>query len=329
MSRKFLKDCEPGDLLEDVFVLSGKQLSTTQTGKHFIKCTIGDRTKQITARMWNASQGIFNAMPDGGFLRVAGRVENYQDNLQFIIDRFWLVEDEAREVVIGDLMPQTKKDVEQMFARMLEIVRGVKNTQLLALVEAYIADATLMEQFKRSPAAMTFHHAFIGGLLEHTLNMLEVAERICPLYPNLNGDLVKVGIFLHDIAKTWELTYRAAFNYSDGGHLIGHVVKSAIWIEHKAQAAGQSLGRPLAPELINALQHIVLSHHGLPEFGAARLPSSPEAILVHLIDNIDAKMTMSLDATRGEGSAGDGAFTDFQKALGVKLYRPDTAPPDR
>lgn len=327
MSRVFLNAANPGDYLEEVFVVSNKQLSTTQTGKPFIKCFVGDRTRQVPARMWNATQAIFNAMPEGGFLRLAGKVESYQDNLQFIVDRFWIVDDPA-EIVLEHLMPHTTKNIPQMFERLTSIVRSVKNKHLLALVDAYLADADLMEKFRRSPAATTFHHSFIGGLLEHTLNMLEVGDAICPHYPLISRDLVIVGIFLHDIAKTWELSSETAFAYTDGGHLVGHIVKSAIWVEFKAKEAEAKLGEPIPPSIVSVLQHLILSHHGEPEFGAARVPASPEAILIHYIDNIDAKMTMSLAATRDESVSGEGNFTEFQKALGVRLYRPNVAPPD-
>ncbi|MFT3786968.1 MAG: HD domain-containing protein [Tepidisphaeraceae bacterium] len=323
MARTFLSDCNAGDYLEDVFVITGKQLSTTSTGKPFIKCFIGDRSRQVSARMWNASQPIFNAMPDGGFLRVAGRVENYQDNLQFIIDRFWIIEDASTEVVLDHLLPHTKKDIPQMFEKLSGIVRSVKHPGLKAIVEAYLADEKLMADLRKAPAAMTFHHAYIGGLLEHTLNATEVADAVCAFYPTLSRDLVVVGVFLHDIAKTWELTYGAGFGYSDGGHLVGHVVKSAMWLEDKAREAEKTT--PIDRALVDVLQHIILSHHGEPEFGAAKVPATPEAIAVHMIENMDAKLTMSLAATRTEQSGSEGNFTEFQKALGVKLYKPDVA----
>ena len=150
---------------------------------------------------------------------------------------------------------------------------------------------------------MNFHHAFVGGLLEHTLNAMEVADAVCKFYPKLNRDLVVAGIFLHDLAKTWELSYENAFSYTDGGQLVGHIVKGAIWVEKKAQDAEKILGEPIPPALINVVQHIILSHHGEPEFGAARIPSTPEAIAVHVIENLDAKLMPALGMTRGEGAA--------------------------
>jgi 3'-5' exoribonuclease len=157
---------------------------------------------------------------------------------------------------------------------------------------------------------------------------MEVADAVIKFYPGLNRDIVLAGIFLHDIAKTWELNYDCAFSYSDGGQLVGHIVKSAIWFDQRAQKAAEMLGEKIPPPLIDVLEHIIISHHGQPEFGAVKLPSTPEAIAVHYIENLDAKLMMSLQATRGENGGGEGNWTEYMKAFGGKLYRPDVAPAD-
>jgi len=331
MRRTYLRDCQPGDLVEDVFIVTGKQFSTTNTGKYFIKSFISDRTCQVTARMWNATRDIFNAMPESGFLRVRGRIENYQNNLQFIIEQLWPAKDGTFEV--NDLMPHTDKNVEQMCKRLHELLDSIQNRHLAAIMQTYVDDESLMNNFCRAPAAMSFHHAFIGGLLEHTLNAIEVADAVVRFYPGLNRDLVIAGIFLHDIAKTWELCYECAFGYTDGGQLVGHIVKSAMWLEQKARQAEQTLGEKIPQNLIDVLQHIILSHHGelADGFGSAKSPATPEAMMVHYIDEMDAKMMLALQATRGDGApaaAADGNWTEYMKAFGQRLYRPDVAPAD-
>jgi 3'-5' exoribonuclease len=185
----------------------------------------------------------------------------------------------------------------------------------------------MMNAFCKAPAAMSFHHAFLGGLLEHTLNAMEVANCIAPLYPGLNRDLLLAGIFLHDIAKTWELSYDAVFGYTDGGQLIGHIVKSVMWVEERAKQASEALGEPIPRELIDVLQHIILSHHDKAEFGSPRAPSTPEAIAVHMIENMDAKLMMALGACRG-ADVPEGHWTEYMKAFSGKLFRPDVAPGD-
>lgn len=314
-------------MIEDVYVLSNKQLAQASNGKHYIKAFISDRSTQITARMWNATRDIFHAMPDSGFLKVRGRVENYQNNLQIIIEQLWPAKDGTYE--IGDLLPHTSKAIEPMARKLAEILGSIQNRHLAAIVQAYLDDEALMKDFQRAPAAQSFHHAFLGGLLEHTLNAIEVADAAVKFYPGLNRDLIISGLFLHDIAKTWELKYETAFGYTDGGQLVGHLVKSAIWVEQKAKVAEQVLGEKIPPELINVLQHIILSHHEKPEFGAARVPSTPEAVFVYMIDNMDAKMMIVLQACRGENTnGGEGNWTEYMKAMNGRLYRPDVAPAD-
>jgi len=197
-------------------------------------------------------------------------------------------------------VPQTTKDIPAMFVRLTEILGSIQNRHLAALVAAYLEDERLMENFRKAPAAQSFHHAFIGGLLEHTLNAVEVSDAVCPFYPGLNRDLVVAGIFLHDIAKTWELTYECSFGYSDGGHLVGHIVKAAMWVEDKRREAEATLGERIPQPLIDVIQHIILSHHGLTDFGSPKTPATPEALIVHALENLDAKLMMALSACRGK-----------------------------
>jgi 3'-5' exoribonuclease len=330
MRRNYLRDCQAGDVVEDVFVLSGKQLAMGANNKQYIKGFLSDRSAQLVMRLWNATRETFHNLPESGFLRVRARIENYQSNLQAVVEQFWPAKDGTFD--IGDLLPHTDKDIPQMCGKLSEMLGSIQNRHLAALVQAYLDDEKLMADFCRAPAAMSFHHAFIGGLLEHTLNAIEVADAVCRFYPGLNRDVVVAGIFLHDIAKTWELCYDCAFGYTDGGQLVGHIVKSAMWVEHKAKEAERMLGEQVPQPLIDVMQHIILSHHGETSlgFGSARNPLTPEAIAVHMIENMDAKLVMSLGATRPAAPAAgaEGNWTEYMKAFAGRLYRPDVAPSD-
>ena len=325
MRRLFLKDCQAGDIVEDVFMMSGKQLAATNQGKPYIKAFVGDRSCTVNARMWNAGREIFQALPDSGFVKLRGRVENYQNNIQLIVEQTWAARDGTFD--IADLMPHTEKDIGAMCTRLHELCGSIQNRHVAAIVQQYLDDESLMNDFCKAPAAQSFHHAFLGGLLEHTLNAMEVAACIVPFYPGLNRDLLLAGIFLHDIAKTWELSYDAAFGYTDGGQLLGHIVKSVMWVEAKAARAEEALGEPIPKQLVEVLQHIILSHHDRPEFGSPKTPATPEAIAVHMIENMDAKLMMALGCCRGERKA-EGNWTEYMKAFGGRLYRPDVAPPE-
>jgi 3'-5' exoribonuclease len=328
MRRLFLRNATSGDVVDDVFVLTNKQFSAASTGKFFIKAFVSDSSAQLAARMWNTSREIFNWLPDSGFVKIRGRIENYQSNLQFIIESVGPAREGTFDV--ADLVAHTKKDIPEMCEQLRAVLGRIRNRPLKALVDAYLDDRQLMDNFCKAPAAMSFHHAYLGGLLEHTCNAMNVADAIMPFYPGLNRDLVIAGIFLHDIAKTWELCYDCAFGYTDSGQLVGHIVKSAIWVEHKAKEAAARLGEPIPQDLIDVVQHIILAHHGTYEFGSPRTPSTPEALAVHTIENLDAKLMMSLGATRDDqsGSPAEGNWTEYMKAFGGKLYRPDVAPPD-
>jgi 3'-5' exoribonuclease len=205
-----------------------------------------------------------------------------------------------------------------MFEEVKQTIGRIENSQLKALVEEFLADSELMEKFCNAPAAMKLHHDYIGGLLEHIHNMLRVAVAILPLYPEVQPDLVLAGIFLHDIGKTEELTYDMAFSYTDSGQLIGHISKSLLMINQKADAL-RSGGTQIDQAVLDALGHIILSHHGAYEFGSPKLPATTEAFMVCYIDNLDAKINQVASAIENEVS--DSNWTAWQNSLQTRLYR--------
>ena len=319
MARIAIAQLRDGDAVDQAFVLVSKQLGTTATNKLFIKAECGDATGQIHCRVWNATREIYERLPGAGFVKVRGRVELYQGHMQLVADTIVPVADPAA-LDLSELIKHTKKNVPEMHTRMREILGKIRDKQLQAIVEEFLNDAEIMKKFIVAPAAMGMHHAWLGGLLEHTVAVLELALLVCPRYPDIDQDMVLAGLFLHDIGKTVELTYAIGFDYSDEGRLVGHVSRGAMWVDQKAAAAGAKLGEALRRDLVMGLTHIVLSHHGVPEFGAAVLPKTPEAILVNLIDNLDAKTQMALDAVAAPSE--DETWTEFHKAFGTKLYRP-------
>ncbi len=321
MAHRFINELQAGQMLEDeVFLIRSKDLRTTTQGKLYIHAILVDRTGELVTRMWQATEAGFQSMPEGGFLRFKGRVENYKGNLQFVIDAMRPAEEGSYE--LGDFVSVSSRDLGEMWTRTVEIMRGVKNPDLAALIEEFLADQGLMDRFRKAPAAAVMHHAFIGGLMEHTLNILEMALRVIPLYPQISLDLVLTAIFLHDLGKSAELACDTTITYTDNGQLIGHLVLATMWIEKKADAVGAKTGRPFPEQLRWVLQHIVLSHHGQYEFGSPKLPAVPEAVAVHYLDNIDAKLNMFLgeiDKDRDPASR----WTNYHRALETKIYKPD------
>lgn len=319
MPRIAISQLRDGDTVAQTFILNNKALGTTNTSKLFIKAESSDATGNIHLRLWNASREHYDRLPNPGYVIIRGRVESYQGHLQMVADSIEPCTDMSK-IDLSELLKHTSKNVPEMFTRLKEIMGKIQDKQLVTLINAYLDDAELMKKFTIAPAAMGMHHAWIGGLLEHTLSLLELALLVCPRYPDIDQDLILAGLFLHDMAKTAELSYACGFDYTDIGRLVGHVAMGTIWIETKAQIASEKLGQPLRKELVMVLQHIVLSHHGVPEFGAAVLPKTPEAILVNLIDNLDAKTQMAIDAVAAPTE--DNTWTEYTKAFNTKLYRP-------
>jgi 3'-5' exoribonuclease len=322
--RILIKDFEPNQLVEGIFAIQNCQLGQTRNGKPFIKCLLADASGRLPGRMWNATEELFSTLPTDGFVRIDGQTQPYQGELQIIIQRIETAK--PRAVDLGDLLPHTRQNIDEMFAEVREILATLEHPSLRSLAERYLEDEELMELFKRAPAATQLHHAYIGGLLEHTLSLLRLAGAFCPLYPQLNRDIMLMGLFIHDLGKCAELTWEQGFAYSDVGNLVGHIALGAIWLQRKADDS-TALGQPISKPVLNVLQHIVLSHHGVPEFGALKIPSTPEAIAISMLDNLDAKMQMSLSATREGESAKNvelgGHFTEKLWALDTRLYRPD------
>ncbi len=327
--RILIRELQPSQFLEGVFAINNAQLGQTRNGKPFLKCLISDRTGRLAGRMWSISEDQFKSLPTDGFVWLSGQSQPYQGEIQLIIQEIYGVDPQPQDLL--DLLPTTPYDIDDMFRQVVELLGRIKDPSLAALAKAYLQDEALMAKFRAAPAAMTLHHAYLGGLLEHTLNLMKLAELILPRYPKLNADLVIVGLFLHDLGKCQELTWETGFGYSDDGHLVGHIARGMLWLEHKAQVCAAS-GQKISQPVLRVLHHIILSHHGQPEFGALKVPATPEAIAIHQLDNLDAKLHMALAAGRPDGVATSdlgGAFTEKVWALDTRIYRPDpTTVPD-
>jgi len=291
-------------------------LRSTTRGDLYIAMHLCDRTGQLNGRMWQATEAVYTALPKPGFIHIEGRSELYQNNLQIVVNSVSVVD--ASKVNIEDFLARTDKDTKQMFEEVKKIVSQIKNPQLKALIGEFLADTELMEEFRDAPAAVKIHHGYLGGLLEHTHNMLRVAVAILPLYPQVQGDLVLAGIFLHDIGKTEELAYDMAFTYTDSGQLIGHIALTLLMVNKKA-AALTAKGITIDKQVLDALGHIILSHHGEYEFGSPKLPATPEAFMVYYIDDLDAKVSQVTTAIENE--PGESDWTAWKSALQTRLYR--------
>ena len=316
--RRFINQLLAGEMIDQVFLVRDKDLRTAKNGSLYLQCTLGDRTGVLPGRMWQTSESIYNSIPSDGFVQIKGRTEDYKGTLQLVIDalRPW----SAEKVDLSDFLPITQLDIEQMWAELLEILRAIKDPKLRTLVKKFCEDRELVAAFKRAPAAMSLHHPFIGGLLEHALGVAKAAVALLPLYKQVNSDLVLAGVFLHDIGKTAELNAGTNLNYTDRGQLVGHITIAAIWIAQKAQQISDEGGEPFPQKTIDLLQHIVLSHHGTLEFGSPRLPAIPEAFIVHYLDNLDAKVWMTTHHIDNDPDT-KASFTSYCRELETRVYK--------
>jgi 3'-5' exoribonuclease len=316
MAHKFINQIEPGEAIDDIYIIRDPILRSTTRGDLYIAMFLSDRSGQLNGRMWQANETVYKSLPKPGFVNIQGRSELYQNNLQIIVNNIRAVD--ANTVDIDNFLARTDKNVEQMFKEVKSIVSRIKNADLKALVNAFLADTELMKKYCDVPGGVKLHHDYIGGLLEHTHSMLQVAAAILPLYPNVQADLVLTGIFLHDIGKTEELAYDMAFSYTDSGQLIGHIVKSILMINKKADEI-RARGTQIDQTVLDALNHIILSHHGEYEFGSPKLPATAEAFMVYYIDDLDAKINQVTAAIDDE--PGDSNWTAWKSALQTRLYR--------
>ncbi|MCZ6736188.1 MAG: HD domain-containing protein [Planctomycetota bacterium] len=319
-----IRTLPPAGYVEGVYSIVNPQVGTTRAGKPYLKCLLRDATGEVVGRQWSFDEKTIGELSSAGFVWAAGHTQLYNGQVQFIIEQVKPVE--VGEDELAALLPTTRRNIDEMFQEVRGILDTLKHPAMKSLADGYMADEELMAGFRRAPAAISLHHAFIGGLLEHTLQLLKLADVMLPLYPALNRDIVLMGLFLHDLGKTAELKWEKGFDYTADGNLIGHVVRGAIWLQVKAAIAAKQSGHRLPSDALRVLQHIILSHHGEPEYGAAKLPSTPEAIFIAILDNLDAKTHMALVNARPDqgpavGSRGD--FTDKLWALGTRLYRPD------
>jgi 3'-5' exoribonuclease len=321
MARRFVRELTDGEALDEVFLVTEKQLRANRNGNLYLQLELRDRTGAISARLWNAGEHLFRSFDEGDFLNIKGKVQLFQGALQIILNTIERVA--AEQVELADFLPHTEHDVSKLLERMRGTLMKMSNPHLRALIECFLMDEAFVADLCKVPAGVRNHHAYLGGLLEHVVQLLDVAERILPLYPELDRDLLLTGIFLHDIGKVRELSYGRVFSYTDEGQLIGHLIIGVEMLNEKAAKVPDLTGEPLPTELLLRLKHMILSHHGTYEFGSPKLPMTPEAIALHYLDNLDAKVhsfTRDIRDDRNQQSA----WTPFNQGLQRRLFKGST-----
>lgn len=318
MSRRSVELLADGESLEEIYLVTDKQLRTNRQGNPFLQIELRDKTGAISARMWNASEHLFRTFEEGDFLRIKGKVQLYQGSLQILFTAFERID--KSQVTLGEFLPQTEHDIGRLYEKLRSLLLKIDDMHLRALVECFLMDEAFVRDFCKAPAGIRNHHAYVGGLLEHVVHLLEAADRLLPLYPEINRDLLLVGVFLHDVGKVRELSYERVFGYTDEGQLVGHIVIGVEMLDEKVAQVPKLTGESFPKELLLRLKHMILSHHGTYEFGSPRLPMTPEAVALHHLDNLDAKVHSFARDIRDDRQ-GPSAWTPYSHSLQRRLFK--------
>ncbi len=283
MKSVFVEDIRENDKIESVFLVKEKNIAVSRNGKPYLSLKLGDRTGDVSARVWEKAEYFSTLFEKDDFIRVQSRASKYRKNLQLVL--FDLEKCPEEQIFVDDFLPKTEQNIEKMFGQLVEISKVVGNRYLRELLDLFFEDEEFTRLFKIAPAAKGLHHVYIGGLLEHSLSVGKLIMDVVKHYQGLNTDLLLTGGILHDIGKIHELSYDKSFNYTDKGRLLGHITIGVGMIEEKILKV-----RDFPRDLAMLLKHLILSHHGQYEFGSPKRPKTLEAIILYYLDDMDSKI---------------------------------------
>src|SRR5580658_1384388 len=309
----YISDCarHENKIVTSSFVVVSKQIKPKKTGEPYLALTLGDRSGQLEAKMWDNVEEVLNAFEQDDFLKIKGLVNKYKNRFQLTIHKLRKLGES--EIEFSDYLPKTTKNVDELWQALTEFVSSFQNPHLKSLVQSFMSDPVIAAAYRSAPAAKTLHHAYIGGLLDHVVSLFRSCDLISRNYPQINRDLLLTGAFLHDIGKIYELTYNRSFSYSTRGQLLGHMI-----IELEMLQAKLALVPDFPAELKTLIEHLIISHHGQYEFGSPKLPMFPEALLLHYLDNLDSKME-SMRAHFEREADMESPWTSYNASLGRPL----------
>ncbi len=318
MPRRLIAELPAQTQVDQTFLATHKQLRPNRNGQLYLQVELADKSGTITGRLWNASDDDYGAFEDGDYVRVEGHTQLYSGALQVIIASIQRAD--PRTIDESEFLVLSKGDLVRLETELAAILATISSAPLKALADEILADQPLMAAFKRTPAGVKHHHAYAGGLLDHVVNLLRLADLVAPLYRALDRDLLLVGVLVHDIGKVRELESLQGFSYTDEGQLLGHVLLGLEIVDAKIRAIESRTGRPFAPEAAIRVKHMIASHHGQYEFGSPKLPMTLEAVALHHLDHLDAKMAGTIQLLQNEATAEDG-WTQYQQSQGRKFFR--------
>jgi len=306
---------EQGRQVSGTFLVREKELRAFRNKPgQFLSLVLEDSTGRITAKMWEGAEEAAPGFDAGQPVKVQGQVEAYQGALQIIVKEIVLAEPDEVEPEVYPTLPESKRPVEEMVEELRQVQASIENPHLRGLMEAFLEDEEFMSRYSRWPGAKAIHHAYVGGLLEHTLEICRLCEALCGIYPQLDRSLLLTGAMLHDIGKTEELQVEPTVDYTDRGRLLGHIVIGLEMVAGKMDAI-----EDFPEDLRTQVLHLVASHHGDVDPLSPRHPMTAEACALHHIENLDAQVNRFvglIEEARGAGKP----WTEYQRSLNRQLF---------
>lgn len=312
---KYIKDYKEGDRVFDIYLCKHKQSAVTKNGKPYDNVILQDKTGTVDAKVWDPNNAGIDDFDTLDYIEVYGDVTSFQGALQVNVKRIRKCRE--GEYNPADYLPVSKFPIEDMMQELLGYINSIENIYLKKLLQMlFVEDEAFVEAFKKSSAAKTVHHGFVGGLLQHTLAVTRLCDYYCSQYPILKRDLLLSAAICHDIGKTKELSLFPENDYTDDGQFLGHIVIGSEMVGEKIREI------PGFPKMIaNELKHCILAHHGELEFGSPKKPAIVEAMALNFADNTDAKLqtfTELMESTTETGWLGFNRLFE-SNVIGTKM----------
>lgn len=319
MNRIPITELADGQSVEQAFRAADKQLRVNRQGGKYILLRLADRSGLIAAMLWNADERVFDSFDRGDYLFCRGRTQVHNGTLQIIITS--LERMDPAEVDAADFERFDAATSERLLEKLQALLSDLRNAHLRRLGEAFLSDEAFMSKMSIAAAAVNNHHAYPGGLLRHTIDLMELSQLVASRYEFLDAELLMFGAFLHDLGKVEEMTGGGEVSYTDRGQLIGHIVIGVQMLGSKIAEVEAKSPEPFPTDLRYQLEHLVVSHHGQIEFGSPKLPVTLEAVALHHLDNLDAKLSSFHSIIQADVAA-DTNWTNYAPSIGRKLWKP-------
>jgi 3'-5' exoribonuclease len=279
----FVNEIKDRAQVDSIFLVKEKITAMAKNGKPYLTLRLMDKSGDVDAKVWDNVDAMAALFDKDDFIAVRSKASVYLGKMQLVIAELRKVPEE--EVILVDFLPETASDIREMEAELAALVTTLSDANLKKLLAAFFNDREFLTVYRTAPAAKGMHHVYLGGLIEHSLAVARLVDRIVPLYEGLNRDLLIAGALLHDVGKVREMTYLRSFDYSDEGKLLGHIT---IGVEMVREKIATLEGFP--QELAMLLLHMLLSHHGQYEFGSPKRPKTLEATILNYLDDLDSKI---------------------------------------